>query len=603
MRFPSLKLLYSEARKTFFRFPFALVAALTAVVTGILAIDDTSRQGVFVNGLLTGQLGIPLLFALAVYSEKKAWATTRAVVIQLIGITCLAGYYFTLPAWLTPTATARFVQLNAAAHLFVAFVPYIRSHESNGFWQYNRALFFRFLTAALYSVVLFAGLAVALLAIDQLLGVTVEGEFYLKLLLVVALLFNTWFFLGGVPRDFAALDSSTDYPHGLKVFTQYILVPIVLVYLAILTVYLVKVIVTREWPSGMIGYLVSAVSAAGILSLLLVHPIRDQKDNRWIRTLSKWFYVWLFPAIIMLFLAIGKRIAQYGVTENRYFLAILTMWLAGTAVYFTLSRRKNITLIPTSLFLLALATSFGPWGAYQVSAKSQTARLAALLTKYNVLVGGHIAPSLTSVPFDDRREITAVLSYVIQNHGTRSLEPWFGETLASVDTTDAGSGPSPRGMVSQRVKLILGHMNLQYVAGWEQETGHFNYSSHSQGHLYDVSEYNALCKISGRSHQSDSVTVSGEVLTFRFDDEMQQLDILRGGTVLIAIAIVPLVDELHEYVTEHSSQKQLPPERMRVSAENETIKVAVYFSLIDGKRTDEGIDINYVSGDLLLTLK
>jgi hypothetical protein len=603
MRFPSLKILYSEARKTFVRFPFVLVAALAAVVAGILAIDDTAHQDAFLNALFTGQLGIPLLFALAVYSEKKAWSKSRTVLIQLIGVAALVVYYFRLPDWLTPTASARFAQLNVALHLLVAFVPYVRLKESNGFWQYNKTLFLRFLTAVLYSAVLYAGLAVALLAIDQLLGVKVEDDTYLKLFLMVALLFNTWFFLGGVPRDLSVLDSSSDYPHGLKVFTQYILVPIVLIYLAILTIYLVKIIVTWEWPSGMIGYLVSAVSAAGIFSLLLVHPIRNQAENRWIRTFSKWFYVWLFPAIIMLFLAIGKRIAQYGITENRYFLAVLTIWLAGTALYFTLSRRKNIKLIPTSLCLIAFATSFGPWGAYQVSENSQKARLSALLTTHRVLVDGRIEPSSARVQFDDRREISAVLSYLIQNHGTRSLEPWFGETLASVDTTDAGTGPSRRGKANERVKLILSYMNVEYVARWERDSDHFNYSSNSRGHLYDISGYDALYRINRRWHQPDSVEVAGELLSFRFDDEMARIEIMRGGEVLIEIAVSPLVDELREYVREHSWQNEIPPEAMRFSAENETIKVVVYFSRISGTRTDKGIDIRHVVGDVLLTLK
>ena len=86
-------------------------------------------------------------------------------------------------------------------------------------------------------------------------------------------------------------------------------------------------------PSGWIGYLVSSVAALGILSLLLVHPIKERKENGWIRTYGRWFYLALVPSIVMLLLAIWQRIAQYGITEKRYFLIVLSLWLAGMRIH------------------------------------------------------------------------------------------------------------------------------------------------------------------------------------------------------------------------------------------------------------------------------
>ncbi|MCH7549944.1 MAG: DUF4153 domain-containing protein, partial [Candidatus Krumholzibacteriota bacterium] len=181
-----------------------------------------------------------------------------------------------------------------------------------------------------------AGLAVALLAIDNLLGVHVRSEFYPQLWVVIAMIFNTWFFVGGIPGNIGALDGVAVYPRGLRVFAQYILVPLVIIYLGILAIYLGKVIVTRQWPSGWIGYLVSSVAVVGILAHLLVHPVRDESGSQWVRTYSRWYYVTMVPAIAMLLLAVGKRIDQYGVTEKRYLLAVLAVWLAGISVYFIL---------------------------------------------------------------------------------------------------------------------------------------------------------------------------------------------------------------------------------------------------------------------------
>ena len=251
----------------------------------------------------------------------------------------------------------------------VAFLPYARLGESDGFWQqYNRTLFLRFLTAALYSSVLY---------IEPLGRRCSRSTSYFisrfraaptrRLWLWISFVFNTWFFLGGVPEDLPTLEHRREYPRALKVFSQFILIPLVVIYLAILTAYLVRIFITGQWPSGWIGYLVSSVAAVGILSLLLVHPIREAPENRWVGTYTRWFYVAMLPAIGMLLVAIWKRVSQYGVTEDRYFIAILALWLAAIAVLFIVRRGTDIRWIPITLCILAFVTTGGPFGAYGVS--------------------------------------------------------------------------------------------------------------------------------------------------------------------------------------------------------------------------------------------
>lgn len=115
------------------------------------------------------------------------------------------------------------------------------------------------------------------------------------------------------------------------------------------------------------------------------------------------------PAIVMLWLAIGKRVAQYGVTERRYFMIVLSLWWAGIAIYYTLGRSRNIKVIPATLCLLGLVTFLGPWGAYRVSLASQRGRLDRLVTRY----GLHTTVTPRDIPFADRKEIAATLRYLL----------------------------------------------------------------------------------------------------------------------------------------------------------------------------------------------
>src|SRR5438067_1030200 len=81
-------------------------------------------------------------------------------------------------------------------------------------------------------------LALALVARHKLLGVSVPADTYGHLWAIFAFFFHPWFLLSGIPRDYRYLDELDDYPIGIKIFTQFVLIPLVTVYLAILLLYL-----------------------------------------------------------------------------------------------------------------------------------------------------------------------------------------------------------------------------------------------------------------------------------------------------------------------------------------------------------------------------
>ena len=319
----------------------------------------------------------------------------------------------------------RFLLFTIAFHLLIAFIPFITKGELNGFWQYNKIIFLRILLSALYTIVLYLGLALAILAIEKLFKVNINNKIYPDLWIMLTGIFNTWFFLAGFPLNFSELDLKEDYPKGLKIFTQYILLPLVSIYLLILYAYMFKIIITAQWPVGWVSYLVIGFSIGGILSLLLIYPVRNDENNKWILIFSRFFYFALFPLIILLFLAVKRRINDYGITEQRYFILILALWLLFIAVYFLLSKSKNIKLIPVSLCILTLAASFGPWGAFNVSLASQENHLKSLLNKYSMLDKGKIVKAKDTIAFKDHKQISSIIDYLVSVHGYKNITTLF----------------------------------------------------------------------------------------------------------------------------------------------------------------------------------
>ncbi|MCG8467905.1 MAG: DUF4153 domain-containing protein, partial [Gemmatimonadetes bacterium] len=282
MKLPSIESLVAGAARTARRFPAALLCAVTAATAANVALDATGNEDEWVRLVLTALMGLPLFTTLTYLCERRDWSAGVRWGVRLAGFVGLALFWWGWGSWSEMNQVHRFFHLAAALHLAAASVAYIGVREPHGFWQFNRELFLRFLIGGIFSAVLFAGLSIALLGIDNLLGIDVDEETYVRLWFVVAMVFQTWFFLAGVPDDFAELEARRDYPRGLKVFSQYVLLPLVSIYLVILTLYLGRVLITRTWPSGWIGDLVSALAALGILSLLLSHPERERADQPWL---------------------------------------------------------------------------------------------------------------------------------------------------------------------------------------------------------------------------------------------------------------------------------------------------------------------------------
>lgn len=372
-------------------------------------------------------LGISLLFAIATIAERRGWNMGKSVAANLLGIGLLLLYFFLLPTGdLELPDVIRFALFALSAHLLCAFGPFVGRGYGDGFWKYNQTLFLRSLTAALFSLTLYAGLGLAVLAAEKLLGFEPYKNVYLDLFCLIAGVFNTWFFLAGVPRNVGALAGETDYPKGLKIFSQYVLIPLVAIYALILYLYSAKILLSWSWPIGWTSMPVFVFSVAGILAFLLLYPIRQREGERWVATYARWFFYLLLPLTSLPVLALWRRIGDYGITEERYLGLALAIWLALLAIGMIATRQRSIRAIPISLCIVAVLTTYGPWSATTLSIDSQTARLEQLLSKNGLLKNGKILPTAPAPYPADANDIRGLLWFLRERDGLEGVKQWFG---------------------------------------------------------------------------------------------------------------------------------------------------------------------------------
>jgi hypothetical protein len=603
MKLPSVHQMLQDASRTFLRFPLILLDAALGTVVAVILIDfeGPSEPTILFKILLAAILGIPLLTGFTLYAEKRKWKRGRAAGLQLIGVLLLAAYAFTVPSDLAEAPAVHILRLlfiAVALHLFVAFAPFMQKGEWNGFWHYNKSLLLRLILSLAYTLVLYAGLSLALAALDNLFGINVQPKRYAELWMIIIGLFNTWLFLAGIPANLDELETSTDYPKSVKIFAQYILYPLVLVYLVILYAYLAKILISWEWPQGWVGRLILGFATAGIFSILLLYPVRDRAENIWIGRASRWFYVVMIPLVIMLFLALWRRISEYGITESRYLGVVLDFWLGGIVLYFILSKIKSIKVIPISLCVLALITSFGPWGVFSMSENSQVTRLRDLLTRNNILENGRIRTANTTVPQEDTRQISSIIGYLHDFHGYDGIQTWFPESLMK-DSSGARLTCKAPGDVA---KL----MGIEYVQVWTGPSGNNFRLTADQGGMIDVRGYDGLIRNRNINESVASRSFSGQELQYRVSSGLDTITFLvtrvNGQPDSVQLDLQPMIGRLLKEYPD-ISVNDLPPEKLTLSADGTGLKLKIYFRYLWLRRENErikpssyGVDILYGMG-------
>ncbi len=375
-------------------YSMVLVMAFLAAISAIYYInyDYNSREYsfIYVKFGLVASLGISVMYALKMLSQRIG----KEILLQLVGIIFLVFFYFILP-----TEEKQFTEVYAflliptfiLSHLLVSFSPFIGKNRELKFWQYNKNLFINIFLTAVFTGVLTGGIMLAIAAVDNLFDFNFDSRFYSYTFSFLSIFGSCFIFLLFNEKGLAYLEKNDDYPVILKFFTQYVLVPLLLIYAVILYFYSAKILINWELPRGWVSYLILAYSVVGILAILLVHPLKQDYAKSWVKIFSKIFYYTLAPLIILLFVAIFTRILEYGYTEPRYFVLIIAIWLTTVVLYFMFIRKQTIKFVPISLFVFGLFSLMFPYlNTFSVAKRSQKSELMKTLIQKNVLENGKI---------------------------------------------------------------------------------------------------------------------------------------------------------------------------------------------------------------------
>lgn len=597
-RFPSIHDLVKGASDNFKRFPMMLLCAVTGTVAAILLseADYPEHEYNLIRLLMTCGLGLPLFMALTTLTEQRRWKLWIAFGAQLLGVVLLVLHFISLPgsSELRPDSLLRFAILFAAALTAVAWLPFVGKNRVADFWEYNKTLFLRFALTALYAAVLYIGASLAIVTADQLFDLDINDRRYFQFWFIMVGVFMPWFFLGGVPRNYQGLTEGKSYPLGLKVLVQYILLPLVVVYFVILFTYEIKILVTWDWPKGWASLPVLWFAVGGIFTLLFLYPLREA--NLWVRHFFNWFFRCLLPLLVLLWLAIGMRISDYGITENRYLVVAMGVGLTLVGLYFVFSRGKDIRIVPITITVLALVASMGPWGAFDVSQCSQQERLEQMLVQNELWHEGSFSGQSVEVPFDKRKDMSAVIDYLVEWHGRQSFTRWIDAPAfqeAGIDTTG-----SPE-------NTIASYMGFEHVMSWATEDRDVQLVGVERRNSRMVSGFDMVIE-----HRSDRqaeyetpMTYVGDeyLCTATLTDDPYLLEFVVGSSGDFDTISFPLGMEAARLYREYS-ESTVPPEKATFDLTGDRYRVRLELESVFGRyaRDDKPSEIESVRCWLLV---
>lgn len=424
-----INLLFDKVRTAFYHYAGALLSSIVLAISIINLIEYSVDEPLWLLKLaFTSALGISVFFTVSFLTQRKG----NKWLFNLAGFAFLLFYYFIILPGDKQSFNDSYIfvifPIFILSHLLVTVAPYLRFDSSVNFWHYNKSLFINLFLTAVFTQFLSSGILLAILGVEHLFELPVSSNLYAQTFFGLAIISSVLIFSLFSDKGLKELEEPKDYPQILQFFTQFILIPLLIIYAVILYGYSFKILLFWDLPRGWVSYLVLIYAVLGILAYLFVQPLSaTHKAKSWVSFFKNIFFFSLFPLLILLFTAIGYRIAEYGLTEPRYFVILLALWLTGITLYFSFFKSAKLQTIPLSLFIVGvLALSFPFLNVFDMSIQSQKKEFKRILELSQVLKNDKIDFD-ASISYENAYELNNKARYLKERGELSFISAYMSE--------------------------------------------------------------------------------------------------------------------------------------------------------------------------------
>lgn len=361
--------------ETFKRFPLATLSILVVTIIGLLLIEfgkgavHTIYLDIFYKVGFVSTLGILLFPALHLLKPH--------FLLSLLGGLILIAYFWFLPNNIVDAPQmiiTRHLIFIVSLFIMLFWAPFWSFAISNlNFWEWSLQILFALFGGIVLSILLYLGFATGFNIVAHLFDIDIASKHYLALAFFLFVFIGSIFFISHIPKYIMLLQKRT-YTKIETVFTKHLLPTFTFIYFLIMVAYLFTVTLTLELPHGKIAWLLLGFAGLFLLTHLFLTTLKKEYS------IVSQTFVWSILGFIALLLLsdILFRIANYGFTQNRYYIMLIALWLFSMSIYFSFLPKAQYKWLFIWLSFILVLSQFGPWSATKLELRSQNHRIQEL---------------------------------------------------------------------------------------------------------------------------------------------------------------------------------------------------------------------------------
>ena len=340
---------------------------ISAFAIGIWFMELEPRQG---NDHLAYWVFEPMLFIFVYLSRPYSWYRFSWIVplvaLAIIGMTNdSAAFYLTSP---------KFWGANFIALLVLLGFPFEKNNQ--GFTYRNFTNLFHLGLATAVWLLVFGLVAAILFTITTLFNVEFSYSFYSHFYTSLGIFTQPLFFLVFQQRQ---AKSEMTLNRIFEILVNFVLAPALMIFTVLLYAYVVQIIFEGVLPKGMLAN----ITLPYLLGGLGVYALRSIcAKARW-ETFFKFYPYLAIVPIVLLWLAIDRRINAYAWTEQRIYLVALDTAITIAYAILIVPKARQYRLI-SGVVMVAIFAMTWVVKPQEIAYQSQTARFEQLLKKLNL---------------------------------------------------------------------------------------------------------------------------------------------------------------------------------------------------------------------------
>ncbi len=414
--------------QSFRRFPVAIVLVLflTCFLLYLNHGGDLGDKKEFFFIFYPGT-GALLAVALSLLTEdfKSKWAALATQVIvhaAWLGISIYLSQFdrFSIPQLIAVSATVFAIGMSVFLICF-----YRRRHEL-AFWNFSTHTVLGLAISAAIGGALTLGLLLLVESLKMLFGIIIHQEVYMDIWTVCMTLLAPVLFMNLIPKgENKYLNEAPAFSRFAKGVIQYLFLPLLGLYIITLYAYGAKILYQWSLPVGGVSYLVTGSMVLMVLLIYLTHPLQHQEGNKMFKRVTRLLPVVMLPLLALMTVAIGRRLADYGITVSRLYLLVFNVWCYAVCLWLIFTRNKRIWLIPASFATILLLISVGPQSIANVTERQLKKEALTAFTASGIkqfpLTGEQYEKWLKETDHQVARSIDSKLHYLFTDYGYRSI--------------------------------------------------------------------------------------------------------------------------------------------------------------------------------------